>query len=305
VIEHLGDKGKPVQLVGITARFRNIVGAIVRDQLASWITSSNWKNVSKATKDVLWAKVKEKFAYPEGTGNAAKTFAEGLCGRALRNRRSSLNIEFVQKGNDARDVYGNILLAVWEEFIEQKTMEAVALSVQQKEKAMKAAENPHHLGSGGYVAKLAKWRQKEEERRVAGLLALFEDMGERSRNWCLARIPTVAPDSKVTFEKPTTEQIYEKLEELAELQKKGLFRLDRAGAIRMPEHSGRVRGISFTLPRGKAFREHRACYRKRDRYKKGLENKMREIAMQELVGFIQQQVSVGPSAKNAISNGSG
>jgi hypothetical protein len=112
VIEQLVDKGKPVQPEGIAARFRNIVGAIVRDQLASWITSSNWKNVSKATKDVLWVKVKEKFAYPEGTENAARTFAEGLCGRALRNWRSSLNTEFVQKGKDVRDVYGNIPLAV-------------------------------------------------------------------------------------------------------------------------------------------------------------------------------------------------
>jgi hypothetical protein len=79
-------------------------------------------------------------------------------------------------------VYGNIPLAVCEEFVEQKTTEVVALSVQQKEKAKKAAENPHHLGSEGCAAKLAKWKQKEEERRVAGLPALFEGMGERSRN---------------------------------------------------------------------------------------------------------------------------
>jgi hypothetical protein len=67
VIEQLGDKGEPVRPEGIVAMSRNIVGAIVRDQLASWITTSNWKNVCKATKDVSWAKVKEKFAYPEGT----------------------------------------------------------------------------------------------------------------------------------------------------------------------------------------------------------------------------------------------
>jgi hypothetical protein len=35
--------------------------------------------------------------------------------------------------------------------------EVVALSVQQKEKAMKATENLHHLGLGGYAAKMAKW----------------------------------------------------------------------------------------------------------------------------------------------------
>jgi hypothetical protein len=129
--------------------------------------------VSKATKDVLWVKVKEKFVYPEGTENAASAFDEGPCGRALRNWRSSLNTKFVYKGKDVRDVYGNIPLAVWEEFVEQKKMtEVVALSVQQKEKAMKATENSHHLGSGGYAAKLAKWRHKEEERRVVGVSVL-------------------------------------------------------------------------------------------------------------------------------------
>jgi hypothetical protein len=79
--------------------------------------------------------VKEKFVYPEGTENAGRTFVEGLCGRTLRNWRSTLNTEFVQKGNYTSDVYGNIPLAVWEEFVDQKkTTEAVALNVQQKEK---------------------------------------------------------------------------------------------------------------------------------------------------------------------------
>jgi hypothetical protein len=202
VIERLGDKGEPVEPKGIAARFQNIVGAIVRDQLASWITTTNWKTVPKATKDVPWAKVKEKFVYPDGTENAGRTFAEGLCGRALRHWKSTLNTEFVQKGKDARDVYGNIPLEVWEEFVDQKKMaEAVALSVQQMEKAMKAAENPHRLGSGGYAAKMAKWRKEEEERRVAGLPTTFEGMDERSRNWILARVPAIAPDGNVSFQK--------------------------------------------------------------------------------------------------------
>jgi hypothetical protein len=68
------------------------------------------------------------------------------------------------------------------------------------------------------------------------------------------------------------------------------------------------------LPWGKAFREHRLSYKKRDRYKKQLEDKMREISKKELIGFFiqqqqqqqqQQQASVGPSAKNLISGGSG
>jgi hypothetical protein len=176
---------------------------------------------------------------------------------------------------------------------------------------MKAAENPHRLGSGGYATKMAKWRKEEEERRVAGLPTIFEGMDEPSRNWILARVPAIAPHSNVSFQKPSTEQIYQKLEELAEMQKKGLFVPDRekdmlSAAIRTPKHPGRVRGISSTLPWGKAFREHRSSYKKQDRYKKKLEDKMREIAKQELIGFfIQQQASVGPSAENLISGGSG
>jgi hypothetical protein len=64
------------------------------------------------------------------------------------------------------------------EFVDQKVAEVVALSVQQKEKAMKAAENPNRLGSGGYATKMAKCRKEEEERRVVGLPALFEGMDE-------------------------------------------------------------------------------------------------------------------------------
>jgi DNA-directed RNA polymerase subunit F len=73
---------------------------------------------------------------------------------------------------------------------------------------MKAAENPHHLGSGGYAAKMAKWRKEEEEKRVASLQALFEGMDEHSRNWILDRVPAIAPNDNVSFYKLTTEQIY-------------------------------------------------------------------------------------------------
>jgi hypothetical protein len=71
------------------------------------------------------------------------------------------------------------------------------------------------------------------------------------------------------------------------MQKKGLFRPDwekdmLTAAIRMPEHPGLVRGMSSTLPWGKAFGEHRASYKKRDHYKKGLEDRMREFTKQEL-----------------------
>jgi hypothetical protein len=171
-------------------------------------------------------------------------------------------------------VYGNIPLSVWEEFVDQKkTAEAVALSVQQKEKAMKAAENSYCLGSGGYATKMAKWRKEEEERRVAGLPAIFEGMDERRRNCILARVSAIPLEGNVSFPKPSTEQIYQMLEGLVEMQKNGLLVPNRekdmlTAAIGTPEHYGCVRGISSTLPWGKAFHEHRSSYKKWDCYKK-------------------------------------
>uniref|UniRef100_K3ZNQ1 Uncharacterized protein n=1 Tax=Setaria italica TaxID=4555 RepID=K3ZNQ1_SETIT len=48
---------------------------------------------------------------------------------------------------------------------------------------MKATQNPHDLGAGGYAAKIAKWRRKEEEQRRAGLPDMLEGLDKCSRNW--------------------------------------------------------------------------------------------------------------------------
>uniref|UniRef100_K3YCE6 Ubiquitin-like protease family profile domain-containing protein n=1 Tax=Setaria italica TaxID=4555 RepID=K3YCE6_SETIT len=173
--------------------------------------------------------------------------------------------------------------------------------------AMKAAQNPHHLGAGGYTAKIAKWRREEEERRRAGLSNLFEGLDERSRNWVLAQILKVTPNGKVKFKHPTTEEIYARLEQLAKAQKKGLFKPDRekdqlTDAIGTMEHSRRVRGMSSTLPWGKAFPNDQARYRKRDCYKKNLEEKMREINKQELIEFFTSQ-QLATRADLTISDG--
>nr|TKW21838.1 hypothetical protein SEVIR_4G147400v2 [Setaria viridis] len=224
IIEELGAKGEPILPEGISARLRNICGAIVRDKLQSWITTSNWKNVPTTTKDVLWVTLKERFTFPKGQEKFARNFAEGLLGRCFW--RSTLNKEYVQKGNNSRDDLGRIPPEMWEEFKQQKNMpKAKALSEENTVKAMKAAQNPHHLGAEG-------------------------------RNWVLAQISKVTPDGKVKFKHPTIDQIYERLEQLAEAQKKGLFKLDRekdqlTAATKTAEHSGRVQGMSQHCPGAK------------------------------------------------------
>jgi hypothetical protein len=50
------------------------------------------------------------------------------------------------------------------------------------------------------------------------------NVGYKDDPWVLAE--RVAPDGNVSFQKPSTEHIYQKLEGLAEMQKKGLFMPD-------------------------------------------------------------------------------
>uniref|UniRef100_K3YZC1 Uncharacterized protein n=1 Tax=Setaria italica TaxID=4555 RepID=K3YZC1_SETIT len=239
IIEMLGSKGKPILPEGIAARFRNICDAIVRDKLQTWTTASNGKNVPTTTKDVLWATLKEKFTFLEGQEDSARKFAEDLHGRCFRNWRSILNTEYVKKDKNAWDDFSRIPPQMWKEFVQQKnTPEAKALTEENTRKAMKAVENPRRLGAGEYMAKIAKWRREEEERRIDGLADLFEGLDECSRNWMLARIS------------------------LAELQKNGVFKPEREGgqltaAIGTVEHFGRVRVMSSTLPWGKAFQNNR------------------------------------------------
>ena len=45
----------------------------------------------------------------------------------------------------------------------KNTEEAKALSEKMTEKAQKAAENPHHLGVGGYDGKIPHWRRERKK----------------------------------------------------------------------------------------------------------------------------------------------
>jgi len=188
-VEQVSSKGKPILPEGIWARFRNVCGAIARDQLQPWITTGNWKKIPDAVKESLWKALEACFTFPKGKPtDDAKKFAMLTMGTAFRNFRSTLNTEYVQKGLSARTKYGKIPEKTWDEFVEQKNSEAAkALSALMKEKSKKAAENPHVLGAGGYDGAIPHWRREEEERAKAGLPALFEGVEERAKHWCLAR----------------------------------------------------------------------------------------------------------------------
>ena len=257
------------------------------------------------TKDAMWAKLEECFQFSKDDKPKAKKHAMRQLSTCFRNFRHMLNKEFVKKGLNPTNKFGKIPNHIWEQFSAMKqTPAAKALSATMSEKALKAAENPHHLGSGGYAGKLNDWRREEEERIKAGLPDPFEGIDERAKHWCLARRPRVVGE-KVIFENPTTDQVYERLQKVRDAQRAGVFHPDRekdqlTAAIGTSEHSGRVRGVSSSLPWGQAFPDDTG-YRKRDRYKKDLEEKMRSIAKQELSQLLaSQQGSLVPADQDLM-----
>ena len=88
-------------------------------------------------------------------------------------------------------------------------------------------------------------------------------------------------------------EIYERLVHIVDAEKQGLFHPDRekdqlTAAIGTLEHSRRVRGVSSSLPWKQAF-PNDPDYRKRDRYKKDLEEKMKAIAKEKFSQLLASQ----------------
>jgi hypothetical protein len=73
----------PIAPVGISAQYRNTLGAIVRDTLHDIKTIDNWKLVPQSRNEVLWAKVQESSQFPEGQANMAKKYALSLLGKCF------------------------------------------------------------------------------------------------------------------------------------------------------------------------------------------------------------------------------
>ena len=93
VVEEVSPRGKPILPEGIWARFRNVCGAIARDQLQTWITTNDWKKVPDSIKESMWAALQACFRFPEGKpkedarkfvmitlGTAFKKFEDGWHG---------------------------------------------------------------------------------------------------------------------------------------------------------------------------------------------------------------------------------
>jgi hypothetical protein len=127
---------------------------------------------------------------------------------------------------------------------------------------------PHHMGSKRYVAKIPEWKKK------------IEDIEERTVNWLLTR-SELTQDGKLVHKKKGVTAVQEKVVQLTKKKRMGLFKSDRENdilseALGNTEHTRRIRGVASQISWKVGFPNDAWSYKKRDRYKRNLEDKIEE-----------------------------
>jgi hypothetical protein len=188
-------------------------------------------------------------------------------------------MKYVKKGLVTKYM-GKITEVQWKEFVQQKTdPKALAISNEYAE-MLKKNIYPHHMGSKGYVAKILEWKKKIEEAVSAGNPNPIEDNEERTVNWLLAR-SELTQDGKLVYKKKGITTVQEKTVQLTEKKRLGLFKYDRendvlSGSLGNAEHTERIRGVASQMPWKVGFSNDAWSYKKRDRYKRNLEDAIEE-----------------------------
>jgi hypothetical protein len=200
-------------------------------------------------------------------------------GRLFCKWNSKMNRNYVKKGLVPKHV-GKIIEAKWKEFVQQKTnAKALAISNEFAEMSKKSIYL-HRMGSSRYVGKFLKWKQKIEEIVSTGNPNLVDDIEEKTVNWLLAR-SELTQDGKLVHKKKGVNTVQQKAVELTAKKRLGLFKFDRendilSGALGNAEHTGRIRGITSQIPWKIHFPNDAWSYKKRDRYKRNLEDVIEE-----------------------------
>jgi hypothetical protein len=190
-----------------------------------------------------------------------------------------MNRKYVKKQLVSKHM-GKITHAQWEEFDKQKT-EPEALAISDKfSEILKKNIYPHHLGSNGYADKVVEWKKKIEETVSVGKPNSLEGIEERTQHWLLDW-SNLTEDGTLVYKKKEVATIQQKTLKVAAKQRLGLFQFDRENdklneALGNPEHIGRIHGIGSQMPWKHGFLKDSTSYKKRDRYKKSLEEKIED-----------------------------
>jgi hypothetical protein len=99
-------------------------------------------------------------------------------------------------------------------------------------------------------------------------------------------------DDTLVYKKKEVGEVQQKALQVATKQRLGLFRSDRENnqlkeALGNPERVGRIRGVGSQMSWKHGFLKDSTSYKKRDRYKKTLEEKVNTLFENRFMAFIQ------------------
>jgi hypothetical protein len=123
-------------------------------------------------------------------------------------------------------------------------------------------------------------KKKIEEVVSAGNPNLLEDIEERIVNWLLVR-SELFQDGKLVHKKKGVAAVQENAVQLIEKKRLSLFKSDMkndvlSGALGNAEHTGCIRGVGSQMSWKVGFPNDAWSYKKRDRYKRNLEDAIKE-----------------------------
>ena len=216
----ISSKGEPLAPIESSAKFRNAIGFLVRDNLD--ITISKWKDVHDDMKKKLWDLMESRFVLPRGSEKLVKQYAMRQFAISFRNWRSELNTKFLKKGLDTTTKY-KILEARWEVFKAQKSDPDFVARSEANSELAKRNKYHHHLGIGGYKHQLPKQREEESAKKASGIPVLSEQISERSANWLRAR-KAKETETGLTFLDPMIEEASKNILVVAAKEKEGSFK---------------------------------------------------------------------------------
>src|SRR6266498_3591619 len=161
--------------------------------------------------------------------------------KAFKDWKSDLNMDYVQKSRSPFEKYGMITLNDWAAFVEKKSTEVAKLLSKQRSELAKKNVHPHTMGSSGYAGKIPIWQKEIEDAINAGKEIPFANLDERSKNWMLGRRSTSSSCVELSFNKPKTQEVVQKIAQIQAQVTEGSFVHDREDdiltkALGNPEH---------------------------------------------------------------------
>jgi hypothetical protein len=322
-IEEIAADGKPTAPKRTADRFISQCGVVVRDSIP--ISIQEWNKpkaddgvsyVDDRSKDELWNTLMTNFSLPpevDPNSNVVerkvKAWALKKMAEQFKNWKKRLHEKFVlkEKTPTFTGQYEK-MKDHWPAFVAYKTSEkGKKRSLINKQNAAKK-EYHHVTGSGGYKVARPTWDKAENDLLDKGIHPETLNWPERARTWFFGHGGTLHPETgKCVYTKAQLATPVKNIQDAIQAVQEGKFHPDRekdelSRALGNPEHPGRTRGTSGSVPWKVGFPDSRDTYRSRGRKKKEDADRLQKVeerlALQEKqIEALNSQRATGPSSQ--------